>query len=600
MRWSLACLLVLFRVQRIIIAHPAGPQYTVEEAPSSDIEEHLDSDGLVQENPGYVGPGGDDSSSDDDSDVVHDDQDYSSDYVDEDEEERDGKSAVNRELSKSFQRGRAVGRLVMKHKARVTVALLLIAFRREIWMIITAVLTDATPGGGRRMKRLSMTSILKILLVVDLLRKFVGGGDGTASPLTIAALLGNPSAFVGHLLKDLRSPSNPAYIPPIDQHYTFERVNEYYSKDSLAFIKALDPPRLDAGTDNRTMATKVMEASFMRRMDSRGREYNSTAVILDMSNLDTMVSRLSAMRDQVSFILSHHRTMMNMAKKLGDTTNTTNFTQSVADRLQADPNPSIEVIVLLGSPGGSASHYGLAAQQIGRLRDEPGIKVTVIVDTVAASGGYMMACMATPGRLYAAPFAVVGSIGVIGQQINIHNTLESWGVTPLVFRGGKDKAPLGMIGEVTEEGMRKVQMTVDKTHDAFKQHVVNARPNLADSIDSVASGDVWLGVDALKAGLVDRLITSDEYIGERISEGARVLKLIKYDKRIHLPAFLSSGPPRYLKASVEEMRKFTLDARRVVSKAASFVGELPDKSPDISTVAAVRALGVNTVNAKTN
>ena len=87
-------------------------------------------------------------------------------------------------------------------------------------------------------------------------------------------------------------------------------------------------------------------------------------------------------------------------------TDVTNATQSLL-------LSSIEVIILLESPGGSASQYGLAAQQIGRLRDEEGVKVTICVDTVAASGGYMMACMSSPGQLYAAPFAVLGSIGVI-------------------------------------------------------------------------------------------------------------------------------------------------------------------------------------------
>ncbi|EEC48617.1 predicted protein, partial [Phaeodactylum tricornutum CCAP 1055/1] len=101
------------------------------------------------------------------------------------------------------------------------------------------------------------------------------------------------------------------------------------------------------------------------------------------------------------------------------------------------------------------------AQQLVRLRNEPGLTVTIVVDKVAASGGYMIACTASPGRLFAAPFAVVGSIGVIGQTFNIHKTLEGWGVRPLVFRGGRDKAPVGLVGEVTEEGLAKVQDMVD-------------------------------------------------------------------------------------------------------------------------------------------
>lgn len=114
------------------------------------------------------------------------------------------------------------------------------------------------------------------------------------------------------------------------------------------------------------------------------------------------------------------------------------------------PYDELEIIILLESPGGSAADYGLGASHIKRLRTEPGIKVTICVDKVAASGGYMMACMATPGQLYCAPFAAIGSIGVIGQTLNIHNTLQNWGVKPLVFRGGKDKAPIGLVGEITK------------------------------------------------------------------------------------------------------------------------------------------------------
>jgi serine protease SohB len=139
----------------------------------------------------------------------------------------------------------------------------------------------------------------------------------------------------------------------------------------------------------------------------------------------------------------------------------------------------------------------------------------------------MIACTSSPGRLFAAPFAVLGSIGVIGQSFNIQKTLEGWGVKPLVFRGGRDKAPVGLIGEVTKEGLAKVQDMVDDTHRAFKRHVVSARPIIADRIEDLATGDVWLGYDALDVGLIDRIVTSDEYIFERMGQGARVLKLVQ-------------------------------------------------------------------------
>ena len=557
----------------------------VEEAPTSDIEEYLptgdnddDSDGLIQKNPGYVAPGSGDS---DDDASDGDESEYDS---DEDEnDDIDGKSKMNKELSKSFKRGRAAGRFIKNHKAQLVVLLILFAFRREVFLVLSSLVTDPAPGGGRKMKALSITNLLKILLVLDVLRKSFGGsgGSGKTSALAIAAALfgGAPGGamIVRTLFKDVFK-SNPSYVPQIDQHWTFERLNERYTKDSLALIKAWDGGKSTGG--NRTLASQLQESVFMSRLDGSGKNsatYNSTAIILDMTNLDTTVSKLETIRDQISFILSHHRA-----------------TRKIGQKVHADWSDEMEIIVMLGSPGGSAAHYGLAAQQVGRLRDEEGLKLTVAVDAVAASGGYMIACMAE--QLLAAPFAVVGSIGVIGQQLNIHDFLKGYGVTPLTFRGGKDKAPLSLIGEVTQEGKEKIQEMIDHTHVAFKSHVARARPNLAETIDKIATGDVWLGCDAIKVGLVDRLITSDEYIGERIAEGARVLKLIKYDKRIHLPAFLSSSagpsPFGHIKASLKNLREFTKDARRIVSKAASFADDL--EATDISQVAAARAFGVGT------
>jgi serine protease SohB len=142
----------------------------------------------------------------------------------------------------------------------------------------------------------------------------------------------------------------------------------------------------------------------------------------------------------------------------------------------------------------------------------------------------MIACTSSPGRLLAAPFALLGSIGVVGQTINVHKALEGWGVQPLVFRGGRDKAPVGLLGEVTQQGLAKVQDMVDDTHRAFKRFVAESRPAVASRIEQVATGDVWLGYDALEQGLIDRIVTSDEYIGEKMAQGARVLKLVLFKR----------------------------------------------------------------------
>jgi len=132
----------------------------------------------------------------------------------------------------------------------------------------------------------------------------------------------------------------------------------------------------------------------------------------------------------------------------------------------------------------------------------------------------------------------------------------------LVFRGGKHKAPVGLIGEVSDEGMKTIQTMIDKTHNAFKRHVLTARPKLAKQIDDVATGDVWLGCDALDVGLIDRIITSDEYIQQRLRNGVRVLKLINYDKR-RFP-FAGIHPQR-------TVAKLFTDASNILSKISNLL-----------------------------
>lgn len=238
-----------------------------------------------------------------------------------------------------------------------------------------------------------------------------------------------------------------------------------------------------------------------------------------------MVTSMDQIRDQVSFLLSQYRAPAMMMVEPDDNSTAT---------------PTIgplEVVVLLQSPGGSAADYGLAAEQSLRLRKEPGITLTICVDKVAASGGYMMACTASPGQLFAAPFAVLGSIGVLGQIVNAQKLLQGWGLEPMVFRGGKDKVPLGFLGEVTQEGKDKTQQMIDMTNEAFQQHVMNARPILKKHMKQVGTGNVFLGKAALDVGLMDKILTSDEYICQKVAEGARVLKLVRNRKAARFPHF---------------------------------------------------------------
>ncbi|MFA5495234.1 MAG: protease SohB [Porticoccaceae bacterium] len=169
-----------------------------------------------------------------------------------------------------------------------------------------------------------------------------------------------------------------------------------------------------------------------------------------------------------------------------------------------------EVVVRLESGGGVVHGYGLAASQLDRIR-KGGIPLTVCIDKVAASGGYMMACVAE--RIIAAPFAFVGSIGVVAQLPNFHRLLKKHDVDYEVLTAGEYKRTLTVFGENTDKGREKFLDDLEQTHDLFKSFVAEHRQ--AVDIDAIATGEVWLGTRALELGLVDEVMTSDEYITAR-------------------------------------------------------------------------------------
>ena len=166
-----------------------------------------------------------------------------------------------------------------------------------------------------------------------------------------------------------------------------------------------------------------------------------------------------------------------------------------------------EVVVRLKSPGGLVHAYGLAASQLERLRVR-GLKLTVTVDQIAASGGYMMAVVAD--TIIAAPFAVVGSIGVVAGFPNFHRWLDNHDVDFELLTAGKHKRTLTMFGKNSEEGRKKFQEELESAHTLFKGHIARFRPTL--DIEKVATGEHWYGQEALTLGLVDRIATSDDYL----------------------------------------------------------------------------------------
>lgn len=215
-----------------------------------------------------------------------------------------------------------------------------------------------------------------------------------------------------------------------------------------------------------------------------------------------------------------------------------------------------EVMVCLESGGGLVTSYGLAAAQLARVR-AAGIKLTVTIDKVAASGGYMMAAVAD--RIVAAPFAIVGSIGVVAQIPNIHRLLQRNDVDVELLTAGQYKRTLTILGENTDEGREKFQAQLNDTHDLFKDFLQEYRPNLDLSV--VATGEYWFGTTALALGLIDELSTSDAWIEAQFAErqviDVRKLPVQSLAKRLR--GSMEQSVQRVLMRLFDQVRQKSLD-----------------------------------------
>ncbi len=168
---------------------------------------------------------------------------------------------------------------------------------------------------------------------------------------------------------------------------------------------------------------------------------------------------------------------------------------------------SDEVVLRLESQGGMVHSYGLAASQLRRITSN-NIPLTVCVDKVAASGGYMMACVAN--KIVSAPFAIIGSIGVVAQLPNFHRLLKKHDVDYELLTAGEYKRTLTIFGENTEKGRDKFMEDLEDTHVLFKDFISQNRAHV--DIEAVATGEIWFGTRALEKNLVDALETSDQYL----------------------------------------------------------------------------------------
>ncbi len=269
--------------------------------------------------------------------------------------------------------------------------------------------------------------------------------------------------------------------------------NKPYSGKNL--IKNLN---LEYEKKSRQLKSKILdskeykkELKVLRKLKSKNKSKKPKLYVLDFKG-DIQASQVEALREQISLVLS------------------------VATKKD-------EILVRLESPGGAVSGYGLAASQFERIKDQR-IKLTVAIDKVAASGGYLMACVAD--QILSAPFSMIGSIGVVGQVPNLHRLLKKNNVDMELHTAGDYKRTLTLFGENTDQGREKFKKDLEAIHSAFKDFVLSHRSRL--DIQKIATGEIWLGQQSLDLGLVDRVVTSDVYIIEQI----KVKDVFKIERQI--------------------------------------------------------------------
>lgn len=211
--------------------------------------------------------------------------------------------------------------------------------------------------------------------------------------------------------------------------------------------------------------------------------------------------------------------------------------------------PSDEVVLRLESAGGVVHGYGLAAAALMRIRAKQ-IPLTITIDKIAASGGYMMACVAD--KILCAPFAIVGSIGVVVQLPNFHRLLKDNHIDFEQQTAGEYKRTISLFGENTKEGREKLKQEIDEMHDLFKNLITQHRKFI--DINQVATGEYWMGQQALGLRLVDEIQTSDDYLLER-SKHAQVYEIC-YEVKKPVVARLFNATSQFCKTLYGIQKRF--------------------------------------------
>lgn len=307
---------------------------------------------------------------------------------------------------------------------------------------------------------------------------------GIAMVITLVVSLGqkNKKMRKGHL-----------EINRLNEHYEHMQQDLQYALLTNEQLKATQKAEKEKAKADKKAEKKAAKAAAKKAKKSKGSDESDVEVsdadlpkprlfILDFDG-DMRASAVDSLREEITAMLS------------------------IADK-ERD-----EVLVRLESGGGMVHAYGLASSQLQRIKDF-GLKLTVSVDKVAASGGYMMACIAND--IVAAPFAVVGSIGVVAQLPNFNKLLKKHDVDIELHTAGQYKRTLTTLGENTEEGRAKFIEDLEETHQLFKDFVKAQRPQV--DIDKVATGEIWYGQTALDVQLVDSLGTSDEFIYSKVAD----------------------------------------------------------------------------------
>lgn len=269
-----------------------------------------------------------------------------------------------------------------------------------------------------------------------------------------------------------RLASEQETIRPV-QRFVWECLNDRYKKDDEVLKKTLSeaPAGIPQRKWNKFLKATRSNKSLPPSLPSK------TVVVVDIT--PKMQLDMQYLSDVVTFLIgASNKQMFGM-------------------------NP--EIVLLVKSPGGEVTSFGLAAAQVARL-ERTGIDVTVCIDNIAASGGYMIASQAS--QIVAAPFAIVGSIGVFKEGLNFNKILNNYGITPLVIKAGEMKNPLSSIGPVTKDEIKKETERLEKVHEAFVQMCVSRRSGLNTS---VCDGSVWIGSQAIRYGMVDRVLTSGTF-----------------------------------------------------------------------------------------